>query len=317
MKNAELRTRALKALSARPSTNKISALVKNYELRQKEYKKNINAIKAILEGKKISVLKKFKKEMLELGKKNEFEKAIESRNKIERLKKIFENALILRNAHTADDKASIEQLRKLLDLPRIPHRIEGYDISNIQGQFATGSMVVFSDGLPNKSQYRKFKIRLGDAPNDIAMLKEVLMRRFNHPEWQYPDLVIIDGGIGQLGAALSVIPKNIPVISLAKDKRHRGHHIYYTRPQYLAACCEDEGRYESESAEPTHLVTGPTLIPRCLQRGGVHFSKKTAMPLTKMPEPVRNLILQIDAEAHRFAISYYRKLHKKATSDTI
>jgi excinuclease UvrABC nuclease subunit len=82
--------------------------------------------------------------------------------------------------------------------------IEAYDVSNIQGKEATGSMVTFVDGKPDKNLYRRFKIKSVDGPNDIAMLKEVLSRRFKHREWAYPDLILIDGGKAQLNAAISL-----------------------------------------------------------------------------------------------------------------
>lgn len=249
-----------------------------YELRRKEYKRNINAIKEILEGKKSSLIKKLKKETFTLGRKYEFEKAIELRDKVEKLEKTFLNAQILLNTKykILDTKNKLIRgdplavLQDLLSLPRRPYRIEGYDISNIQGQFATGAMIVFINGQPDKNEYRKFKIRLASEPNDVAMLKEVLTRRFNHPEWRYPDLIIIDGGRAQLGAVCQVGPKKVPIIALTKDNKHRGHHIYLS-------------------------------------------NKKVTMPLNKLPEAIRNLILQIDTEAHRFAITYYRKLHKIST----
>lgn len=101
-------------------------------------------------------------------------------------------------------------------------RIECYDISNIQGKYAVGSMVVFTRGVPEKSQYRKFTIKYtAGKPNDYAMLSEILQRRFNHPEWQLPDLVIIDGGKGQLNIARKALAQkkiNKPVISLAKKE---------------------------------------------------------------------------------------------------
>ena len=251
------------------------------------YQKNIKAIKSVLEGKRTTVLKNFKKEMLAFGEKHEFERAIELRNKIEKLERVFENAQILRNTAGRDGVSSVDGLAKLLKINRTLHRIEGYDVSNIQGKFATGAMIVFTNGQPDKNQYRKFKIRqnfrtsTGDASGkehenlggqvqmgDTAMLGEILIRRFSHPEWPYPDLIIVDGGIGQLNAARSMIPVGIPVIALTKNDKHRGDHVYLS-------------------------------------------NKKTALPLKKMPPLARNLILQIDAEAHRFAISYYRKLHRR------
>ncbi len=95
-------------------------------------------------------------------------------------------------------------------------RIEAYDVSNIQGKDATGSMVTFINGKPNKNLYRRFKIKFSNKPNDTAMLKQVLLRRLNHPEWGLPDLILIDGGKAQLNAALSVT--KIPAMALAKRR---------------------------------------------------------------------------------------------------
>lgn len=95
-------------------------------------------------------------------------------------------------------------------------RIEAYDISNIQGKEATGSMVTFINGRPDKNFYRRFKIKGAAKPNDVGMLKEVLSRRLRHPEWPYPDLILIDGGKAQLNAAKSLT--KIPAMALAKKE---------------------------------------------------------------------------------------------------
>ena len=93
------------------------------------------------------------------------------------------------------------------DIFRAKH-IEAYDVSNIQGKEATGSMVTFINGQPDKNFYRRFKIRLAARPNDVAMLKEILSRRLNHPEWTYPDLILVDGGKAQLNAAISAAKRH-------------------------------------------------------------------------------------------------------------
>ncbi|MBI2063863.1 MAG: UvrB/UvrC motif-containing protein, partial [Candidatus Yanofskybacteria bacterium] len=253
-----------------------------------EYKKNIGAIKDILSGKKATLIKKLEKKMGLLAKKEMFEEAADLRDKLEKLKKVFENArIILDSKNKYASKDALENLAKIVGIKYIPKRIEGYDISNIQGEFATGAMAVFTDGQPDKSQYRKFKIRIANSPNDIAMLKETLVRRFNHPEWLYPDLIIVDGGKAQLNIARSVILnfkfsilKKMAIIALTKNDRHRGDHIYINNPVKLSA--DNYGK-----------------------------SAQTNVPLTKLPLEIRNLILQVDSEAHRFAISYYRKLHRK------
>lgn len=128
------------------------------------------------------------------------------------------------------DKISqaLEQLREILKLPSIPKRIECYDISNTQGTNAVGSMVVFQDGLPKKSEYRKFKIRGKNTPDDFRMMKEMLERRLTRlpgagtkTSWPKPDLIIIDGGKGQLNSAVRALTAYglqfaVPAIGLAK-----------------------------------------------------------------------------------------------------
>jgi excinuclease UvrABC nuclease subunit len=93
-------------------------------------------------------------------------------------------------------------------------RIEAYDIANIQGKEASGSMITFINGKPAKNFYRRFKIKLTAKPNDLAMLKEILSRRFRHPEWPYANLILIDGGRAQLNLAASLT--EIPIMAIAK-----------------------------------------------------------------------------------------------------
>src|SRR3989344_8877254 len=150
---------------------------------KKMYRASIAALRDVLSGKRRSILNQ----------------------------RMIENTKVIKEI--AGRESALTKLMKLAKLPKLPHRIEGYDISNIQGKFATGSMVVFENGMPNKSEYRKFKInpviRRGspsddgesEGPNDIAMLHQMLERRLRHPEWQFPDVMLIDGGRGQLGAA--------------------------------------------------------------------------------------------------------------------
>lgn len=92
-------------------------------------------------------------------------------------------------------------------------RVEGYDVSNLQGTLAVGSMAVFEGGLPNKNEYRKFKIKTVKGQNDVASLAEILKRRMKHQEWPLPDLILLDGGKGQLKSAKNI---DIPTIALAK-----------------------------------------------------------------------------------------------------
>lgn len=119
----------------------------------------------------------------------------------------------------SQDLKTLTELTSYLKLQKIPKRIEAYDISNIQGQEATGSMIVFQNGKPDKDRYRRFKIKSVSGANDVTMMQEILQRRFRHHNWSLPNLVIVDGGKAQLNIALKVLPKNkiaIPVRALAK-----------------------------------------------------------------------------------------------------
>jgi excinuclease ABC subunit C len=125
-----------------------------------------------------------------------------------------------------DDKDYREQILKatkeLLNLPKKPRIIEGFDISNIEGKDATGSMVYFLDGKPFNKNYRHYKIKLKSSPDDVAMMREVLKRRYTmllETNLELPDLIIVDGGKGQLNVGISVLKElslDIPIIGLAK-----------------------------------------------------------------------------------------------------
>jgi excinuclease ABC subunit C len=245
-------------------------LVPEYQTLSAAYKKNIKAIKDILCGKKNLLVKELKKEMTAAGKKHDFSEAIQLRNKFERLERVFYNAQVIQNSEIL--KSYDSGLLKLLKTKKPIIKIEGYDISNIQGQYATGAMVTFINGIPDKNLYRKFKIKTVLGANDTAMLREVIERRFNHPEWTFPDLILIDGGKGQVNTVLNTLEEmniNIPIIGVSKDEHHMGHQL---------------------------------IIPE----------RKQPVPLSKLPETEKNLLLTIDTEAHRFAVSYYRNLHRKS-----
>ena len=173
----------------------------------------------------------------------------------------------------ADD--ALQELAEALKLDGPPQRIEGYDISNIQGTSAVGSMVVFEKGRPRVDQYRRFKIKTVEGANDFAMLQEVLRRRFrraahedaSNTSWARPDLLLIDGGKGQLNAVLEVLKEtgtDVPVIGLAK---------------------EHEEIYQPGKKKPLILDRGSA---------GLH------------------ILQRLRDEAHRFAISYFGKLHRRA-----
>ncbi|MBI3421042.1 MAG: UvrB/UvrC motif-containing protein [Candidatus Sungbacteria bacterium] len=191
---------------------------------QKEYGVNIKNIIAILTGKKRKLLSELKRRMHDAAKKEDFELAAKLRNQMMSIENIFSHRWIARQERTHPKQIlnwkKIERvIQTLLNTSSPISRVEGYDISNVSGTEATGSMVVFIDGRPVKSEYRKFKIKTVSGPNDVAMHREVMQRRLARTDWQRPDLLLIDGGKPQLNAVRKELrPGNpdIPLAALAK-----------------------------------------------------------------------------------------------------
>ena len=155
------------------------------------------------------------------AKRHEFEKAGEIKRQIFALKHIQDVALI------KEDYAD----KNLSD--SVTFRIEAYDIAHMSGKNMVGVMTVVEDGEVNKNEYRKFKIKNYTSANDTGALLEVLERRFSHPEWPMPKLIVIDGGKAQLNTALNFQKKvglAIPTVSVVKDEHHRPKQILGKNP---------------------------------------------------------------------------------------
>lgn len=184
----------------------------------RNYRKNIIRLKNILLGKEERVRLELEKEMRELAKEERYEEAAIIRGHLSNLygllQKQYDPMLYLQSDAAVEDiyKKELDALSQILSLPNL-HRIECIDISNTQGSYATGSLVVLTEGHIDTQAYRRFRIRRKQAPNDFAMMKEVVKRRFSHPEWPNPDLLVIDGGKGQVRAAHEA---PVPIIGLAK-----------------------------------------------------------------------------------------------------
>lgn len=203
-----------------------SRLAKEINLKikiKKECQKNAKNLLKILKGKKKEVLKDLKREMKKASKIEDFEKAAEIRDQVQALEKILSHARVFEGIKIKESnwKKIEKALKKILKTKKKILRIEAYDVSNIQGQKATGSMITFIKGEPEKNFYRRFRIKISGKPNDLAMIREVLERRQKHLEWGLPDLILIDGGKAHLNTAINCLKtqfKNIKVIALAKKK---------------------------------------------------------------------------------------------------
>jgi excinuclease ABC subunit C len=185
---------------------------------REEYLKTVRHIKLFFEGKKAKILKLLQKDMKTAAKALDFEGAERLHRRIFALQHIQDVALIRDDELPPVDTG---------DMPRI----EGYDISNISGTSAVGSMVVFRGSMPDKAEYRKFKIKTVEGSNDVGMLQEVLRRRFRHVGeggWPAPDLILIDGGIAQVNAARQVLHElgiKIPLVGLAKGPERKKNEL--------------------------------------------------------------------------------------------
>lgn len=180
---------------------------------RKDYLKNIKDLKLFFGGEKGKILRNLEKEMAAASKNLEFEKAVKLRRQLFALQHIQDTALI------SDDQ--FENWK--LEIGNSAQRIEGYDVSNISGTSAVGSMVVFRGSEPDKNEYRKFRIRTITQSDDVGMLREVLRRRF-YNDWPLPDLILIDGGRGQVNAAKKVFEEfslKIPVVGIAKGAKRK------------------------------------------------------------------------------------------------
>lgn len=180
---------------------------------------------------------------------------------------------------------ALEEVQDRLHLPKIPHRIECYDISNIHGQDAVASRVVFMDGAPDKNLYRRYKIRTVEGANDFAMMKEVLDRRFSNDE-SLPDLVVVDGGRGQLAQAMAILEElsvqGVSVVGLAK------------------------ARVENDfQAVEVKSSMERIFIP----------NRKNSVPLLPHTGAYK-LLVHVRDEAHRFAVSYHRLLRSKRSLES-
>ena len=262
-------------------------LKKQTKERKKEYNDNIKKLKLVLKEGKERIISRLKKEMQKKAKSQKFEGAAKIRDEIRSLEDVFSHKFLFYSEMETDEENVGKFLKKSLSLPIIPKRIEGYDISNIQGKEMVGSMIAFKLSricankdanlceykyLSDKNEYRKFKIKTVKNQNDTACLKEIIKRRFSHSEWTLPDLIFVDGGKGQLNAVKEELQQ------MKDDKR-------YTITPIISLAKKENILYNSYLKKP--------------------------LSLDKLPEKIRIIILQLRDESHRFAISYHRKLRTR------
>jgi len=199
----------------------------NFRVTKEDYRKQIRGLRMVLAGKKAKLIAEMEKEMREASAALQYEKAARLRDEIDALQNLGRRGDVDKDVQPEvffiEPKKGLVGLRKVLGLPQIPRSIEGIDIAHLGGNETVASLVTFIDGLPFKPSYRRYRIRSVEGVDDFAAIREVVTRRFRrkaNDEGVFPDILLIDGGKGQLNAAqeaFRMIGREPPaLISLAK-----------------------------------------------------------------------------------------------------
>jgi excinuclease ABC subunit C len=238
-------------------------------------------------------------------------------------------SFVSRRSAREDAEVTLGRLQRRLGLAKLPRVIECYDISHIQGAETVASMVVFVDGQPEKSRYRTYKIREAESPDDFACMYEVLVRRFRRARessepgqdsWRLPDLVVVDGGKGQLGVALAAARDvgidvrpgaGLPIIALAKERD-------LTAPAPPAETADEPAaEVPVDAGEAPSPVSQPEA--RAKKTTGGQQPDRVFLPQAKDAIPIRAnsaemfVLQRLRDEAHRFAVTFHRSQRKKRT----
>lgn len=220
------------------------------EARQ-EYLTHIKHIVMLFQGKKTAIARSLRNQMKEYADTREFEKADEVKRRLFALEHIRDISLIKDDVIREEDVSATAGFR-----------LEAYDVAHMSGKESVGVMTVITEREVDKNQYRKFRLAVETGNNDVKNLEEIITRRFNHPEWRFPDIAVIDGGLAQKNLAEKLLAKLSPgtaVVSVVKDDKHKAREI----------------------------LGDKALVER-----------------------YRKEMLLVNAEAHRFAITYHRKVSR-------
>ena len=267
-------------------------------LEEKAYKASLKKLVRVLKGQRKNLIIELEKEMKAQAKASEFEKASITRNQLFALKNLGQQ-IIFSDKEFLDiskDHALLE-ITSLLGLKKPPRRIEGFDISHMSGTDTVASMVVFTNGASDKANYRKFKSRIA-GNDDFLHMREAMTRRFsskNIKAWGLPDLLLIDGGKGQLGSAISVLQEKnlkIPAIGLAK--------------KYEEIVVQNDWPFTNLNKEQVIKLQG--------------FSRQSEdFTLVDLPNNtnVVKLLQRVRDESHRFAVSYHSVLKRSRQTKSL
>lgn len=267
--------------------------------RLEDYRANLRRLMAVIQGKKLTIERELMSEMKKKAKEQDFEGAAKARNQLFALQRLSRQVIFSDKEFLDISKDhALAELVELLSFEKFPQRIEGYDISHMQGSDVVASMVVFTNGVSNKGEYRKFKTRKNQN-DDFYNMNETIKRRLsekNIKAWGKPNLVIIDGGKGQLDAAIKARDEmgqsKIPFVGLAK----REEQIVIQKDKSNA-----------------------NLNSKALHKLGGFVSESKDFLLVNIPHSTNliKLLQRIRDESHRFAVSYHSILKQKRQTSSV
>jgi len=284
------------------------------KIEKAQYRKIISDLVKFLKSKRSTILRQLKKQMAKAADALAYEKAAMFRDRIRLIERLDRRGTpdedVQPEVFAADPTEALEKLQNLLKSPEPVRIIEGIDVANIAGTEAVGSLVKFIDGRPFKSGYRRFRIKTVKGIDDYAMIAEVVRRRYKYAlrgEELWPDLILIDGGLGHLHAAQTALKEMIrgtghePVLPALRSPGEGGSKVEGPRATKIAAIAKKEEEiWLSES--PLTIADSKSKIE----------NRKSKIPL-RLPRhsPVLKLLQYVRDEAHRFAQHYFHILRKK------
>ena len=283
----------------------------------RDYKRNLRKLIRYLEGDREKLIRELEKTMNDAAAKGNYELAAEARDQLFGLREL-KKKIVFSDKEFLDissDQALLE-LQKILGLEKPPRRIEGYDISHQSGENTVGSMVVFINGAAARDEYRKFKIRTS-RNDDLKSMREMITRRLKHKEWDFPDLILLDGGITQVNAILPLVePYGIPVVGRDKSGDHtRNAGVKLIIPnhsmggEFRNSITRGLSRVTTENEGASPVTTGASDPSR---EDAVLNSPSFDVLKLANSSHIARLVARIDEEAHRFAITYHSLLKRKS-----
>ncbi len=264
-----------------------------------QYRANLRKLIAIIQGRRKTIVKELERDMKRVAKAQDFEQAARLRNQLFALQGLDKQVIFSDKEFLDISKDhALNELVSLLNMEKYPQRIEGYDISHMQGSDVVASMVVFTNGVSNKAEYRKFKTKINHN-NDFYNMNETLKRRLsekNRKAWGLPSLVLIDGGKGQLDAAIQ-----------ARDEKGQNQILFIGLAKREEQIVIQKGK------------SGVTLNVQILNQLGGFATETEDFILINLPHNTNlvKLLQRIRDESHRFAVSYHSVLKVKRQTASI